>query len=978
MDTLIQSLTSYLNLSKLTAVTVPGMVIAFALVLVLGPIPCRDNSKSCPFCSDTLKPVPAVGKKSVDTGNTEQAPGPTAPAAGKKPVGTGKPEQLAGPTAHFTMTVPTQTVSDPGTLTLNFATDASVPVTFESTSEKGSAPITGYVWKSNGTRICSNFQSCTYPFSTPSNTITLTVTDADGKTSTAQGKTNAPLTLSTPSLNFVTGSDGKAVAQKVLTLINTGKSDLSSINASISGPDKGRFSLDETLCSKAKSLPPAANCTITVRYTPPRFDLHRQLDRLRPSSTVTFSATLSVSAIEDPSGSNQPVKASASLAASPNSASTSNSTDENGKKSKPINNTVITSKATWLNSGSDSTVAADRKTILCRFKDLLPDPDLLNPEIKTIEDSCKDLPLYVVPSSRPTSDKSDNKATDADKNKPGTPQYTGETTTSVEDVLSISDECNASLTKLDGSLQAMIASKQNIITQDTTDLTALSTSLVAAQNSGNRLVERDLNGRVTQKKGDLQKDQEYSKRLSQADSYVATFISQVTATRNAAYNQATPAPAAPDTSKTSTATDVFQTIQQNFLKFLLFSLIIGQIFDPIQRALLSYVGPRRDVFSVFNRVYGQKGDGEFRYGDRRLPPWTYDNEFLPNLDLPVTKEQASKEKLKADQKGLRYSPADFAFRRNMNIYDQNYAIGAGYISQSEFNSIYNEFYTQSQMTSGLILPMLILSVCIGIRYICCATVSVVGPGSWKLICAVCGAIYIAIVSGLVVSHLVSWIGSSEYAKIYKRLDLLPDIKRIIIDVFKGIIHSNKKQVAGHSKKNTGSDVKSGEDLRKKEVPDPSKNNTGRGGKSDKDRRDRIILLVIVLLLPSILLIRANTGVLGWDVLPIIMLPCVFFVPLWIAGLDRLHKYYSELQARIAGNMLRLQESTQQKMVDLINQGDSLASLQDNLGMAKENTDQLLAFLDQYTTHQAQAGAPQSANSPAKPPDNSPTPPGGKI
>jgi hypothetical protein len=32
---------NYLSLSKLTAVTVPGMVVAFALILVLGPIPAR-------------------------------------------------------------------------------------------------------------------------------------------------------------------------------------------------------------------------------------------------------------------------------------------------------------------------------------------------------------------------------------------------------------------------------------------------------------------------------------------------------------------------------------------------------------------------------------------------------------------------------------------------------------------------------------------------------------------------------------------------------------------------------------------------------------------------------------------------------------------------------------------------------------------------------------------------------------------------
>jgi len=936
MDTLIQSITSFLNLSKLTAVTVPGMVVAFALILVLGPIPCRDNSKSCPFCSDTLKPVAVGGKKLSDTGKPQQAMGPTAPSAGNKSVDTGNTEPATGPTAHFTMNGQTQTVSDPGTLTLNLATDASVPVKFVSTSTQGSALITGYVWKSNGTQICSNFPSCTYPFSTPSNTITLTVTDASGKTSTAQGNTTAPLTLSPTSLNFVTGSDGKAVAQQVLTLTNTGKSDLSSIKASISGTDQSRFRLDETLCSNANPLPPASNCIITVRYTRRTFDPYRPLDPLRPSSAVTFAAILSVSAVDKSSGSDQPVKATASLAASPESASPSEASNV-----KQIGNTVITSKATWLNSGSDSTVAADRGILLENLEHLLVHPELFKDEIKSIKNSCKYLPLYVVPNSRPTSDKSDEKTTDGGKNKPGTPQYAGETTTSVEDVLSICDECNASLTKLDESLQAMFAKKQTIIAQDTTDLTALSSSLVAAQNNANRLVERDLQGKVAQKKDDLQKEQEYSKSLSQADSYVATLISQVTATRNAAYSQATPAPAAQDASKTSVVADVFLTIQQNFLKFLLFSLIIGAIFDPIQRALLSYVGPRRDVFSVFNRVYGQKGDGEIRYGDRRLPPWTTDKKFLL---LPETPKRVLTQEEMEEREALRYSPADFAFRRNMNIYDQNYAIGAGYISQSEFNSIYNEFFTQSQMTSGLILPMLILSVCIGMRFICCARVSVVGPGSWWLIFAVCGAIYIGILSGLLGSHFVSSIGSSEYAKIYRPLDFLADIERVFIDFFKIIKPSDKKEAA-----------------------DQSKNNTGSEGKSGRDRRNRIVLLGILLLLASVLLILANDDVLGLDVLPIIALPSVFLIPLWVAGLDRLHKFYSELQARIAGNILRLQESTQQKMVDLITHDESLGALQDSLGETMQNIGVLSKFVEQYKAHLAEANASGKPKSQADPP-----------
>jgi len=49
-------------------------------------------------------------------------------------------------------------------------------MTFTSTSTQGSAAITTYVWASNGTPICSNSSTCTAPFGTPSNTITLTVT----------------------------------------------------------------------------------------------------------------------------------------------------------------------------------------------------------------------------------------------------------------------------------------------------------------------------------------------------------------------------------------------------------------------------------------------------------------------------------------------------------------------------------------------------------------------------------------------------------------------------------------------------------------------------------------------------------------------------------------------------------------------------------------------------------------------------------
>ena len=53
---------SYLNLAKDHCGHRAGMVIAFALILVLGPIPCRDNTKSCPYCSATLKPAADASK----------------------------------------------------------------------------------------------------------------------------------------------------------------------------------------------------------------------------------------------------------------------------------------------------------------------------------------------------------------------------------------------------------------------------------------------------------------------------------------------------------------------------------------------------------------------------------------------------------------------------------------------------------------------------------------------------------------------------------------------------------------------------------------------------------------------------------------------------------------------------------------------------------------------------------------------------
>ena len=131
-------------------------------------------------------------------------------------------QTTAGPTAHFTMSAPGLTaVSDPGTLTATVTAGASVGVTFTSTSTAGSANISNYLWKSNGTQFCTT-NPCTAPFSTPSNSITLTVTDQNGNVSSASGlvlvNQQVPtLAITTTALSPSTATVGAAYSSQAMT-----------------------------------------------------------------------------------------------------------------------------------------------------------------------------------------------------------------------------------------------------------------------------------------------------------------------------------------------------------------------------------------------------------------------------------------------------------------------------------------------------------------------------------------------------------------------------------------------------------------------------------------------------------------------------------------------------------------------------------------------------------------------------------------
>ena len=138
------------------------------------------------------------------------------------------------------MTGQAQTFSDGGTLPLTITTGGSASANFSSTSTPGSAPITTYVWKSNGTQYCTNASTCGLTFTgAGSATITLTVTDQNGKTSSpATGTVVVTVSNPTPTVSSITPNSftkGQGGGVMAATIIGTGFTSQSWVQYSISG-----------------------------------------------------------------------------------------------------------------------------------------------------------------------------------------------------------------------------------------------------------------------------------------------------------------------------------------------------------------------------------------------------------------------------------------------------------------------------------------------------------------------------------------------------------------------------------------------------------------------------------------------------------------------------------------------------------------------------------------------------------------------
>jgi hypothetical protein len=537
--------------------------------------------------------------------------------------------------------------------------------------------------------------------------------------------------------------------------------------------------------------------------------------------------------------------------------------------------------------------------------------------------SCIDTPIFI-PSTKATQFLSAKDKTDADK----AAAKKGQRLESLTTELDVLGQCSNSLQDLEAKIGVQSATLTQLATQFGSDLTSLSANYINARQQGERLVQNDIEGQVRDKKNELAK-------VQQAQTALTTVKSTVDATYKSVQGMIASLNTAPADTPVATpnaAADVFQTIEQNLLKFLLFSLIVGQILDPIQRGAVSFVGPRRNFFRSLNLVYGQSGDGEFRYGERRLYPWVEDMGDIVDLSPDNAAELRPNDAGRKFGEGPNLRPSSTrAFEmRDRNIYDKNYAVGAGFITAKEAGAIEDEYYGQSQITSGLILPMLFLSVCIAIRMICCSTPTA-AQNTPATPSYVAGNIFLTfstisfgVVLGTALMLLLLMLSSQRYWTAF---------------------------AAGGRKF-----VKHARGLRLSTLFKQGERYTQDDSSMTVLRFWFFIAIAITFAICWAFAVRLmlessepTNGLhnhLSWLDLLTVLAPTLLAGPLWVAGLDRLHKYYSELNARIAGNILRLDTNTEQKMVDLITDPAATAKLKESIANSLKNKETIDRFFSQ--------------------------------
>jgi hypothetical protein len=293
--------------------------------------------------------------------------------------------------------------------------------------------------------------------------------------------------------------------------------------------------------------------------------------------------------------------------------------------------------------------------------------------------ACSQLPEYFVIASRLKAEKETVKdLRDLQPIDPGT-------------FLENLDDCNAVLTQAQNELNQKDVAEATIITARNTNFTAASTAFQTARANNNSDLAAALDRKLEDAKEALTREMQHDSELKSATSAVGALVTQITTWRTNLMGDVTTLVPAETPTKT-TWQHAAQALANHILMFLLVSIAVGQLLDPIQRAIVSSDPVRGLTFPVLNFFYSRKSlSGAIRFGDQRYES-TRSEDVKPLVD------------------------------REPHLLEASYAIGRGYLTQAEYSAMQDQYYSQSQIANGLMLPMAMLAVAIYIRLLCCKMV----------------------------------------------------------------------------------------------------------------------------------------------------------------------------------------------------------------------------------------------------------------
>ena len=175
---------------------------------------------------------------------------------------------VAAPQAQFTMSAAGTVVSNGQVLGAVVAPNGSITVGLDGSGSKPApgAVITTWVWQSNGVTLSCVSASCSITLQAPSNTITLTVTDSTGQTSSATGQINLTITQTPGNFTIVADKSAISIVQGQSGVVNVTVQSVSGFHSSTRLSVSG-FPANSSASWSAVDVMPPQNSSATSGLT---------------------------------------------------------------------------------------------------------------------------------------------------------------------------------------------------------------------------------------------------------------------------------------------------------------------------------------------------------------------------------------------------------------------------------------------------------------------------------------------------------------------------------------------------------------------------------------------------------------------------------------------------------------------------------------------------------------------------------------